>query len=216
MTQAEAGGAATRPILYGADYSVYVRIARLALIEKGVDHDRVEVDVFAEGGPPPWYLALHPFGRIPALVHGDFHLYETAAICRYVDEAFDGPALQPASAPARARMTQIIAMLDAYAYRPMVWDVGVERIERQTPDEARIAAGLERADAVLEALTALKSAGPFLLGEQLTLADLHAAPIIAYFARAEEGRALLARHGAISVWMAGMASRDSYRQTEAS
>ena len=45
-----------KPLLFGADYSVYVRIARLALVEKGVDHDLVPVDVFAEGGSTPYLL----------------------------------------------------------------------------------------------------------------------------------------------------------------
>jgi len=49
-----------KPTLYGADYSVYVRIARLALLEKGVDHELVPVDVFAEGGPPPGILSCIP------------------------------------------------------------------------------------------------------------------------------------------------------------
>lgn len=80
-----------RPTLYGADYSVYVRIARLALIEKGVDHELVAVDVFAPGGPPAWYGAFHPFGRIPAFEHAGLALRETSAICRYVDEAFAVP-----------------------------------------------------------------------------------------------------------------------------
>ena len=56
-----------KPVLYGADYSVYVRIARLALLEKGVAHELVPVDIFAADGVPSWYLGLHPFGRIPAL-----------------------------------------------------------------------------------------------------------------------------------------------------
>lgn len=44
------------PILYGADYSVYVRIARMVLAEKGVDHELVPVDVFAAEGVPAWYF----------------------------------------------------------------------------------------------------------------------------------------------------------------
>jgi glutathione S-transferase len=90
-----------KPRLYGADYSVYVRDARLALLEKGVDHELVPVDIFAEGGPPAWYGDLHPFGKIPAFEHDGFRLFETSAIARYVDEAFDGPALQPSEPPAR-------------------------------------------------------------------------------------------------------------------
>ena len=77
--------------LIGYRYSVYLRIARLVLAEKGVAFTQVEVNPFA--GAPDWYLALHPFGRVPTLRHGDFVLYETSAISRYVDAAFDGPAL---------------------------------------------------------------------------------------------------------------------------
>ncbi|MDP9651818.1 glutathione S-transferase N-terminal domain-containing protein [Paraburkholderia caledonica] len=52
--------------LYGAAWSVYVRIVRLALEEKQVKYDLVEVDVFAETGVPQEHLTRHPFGRIPA------------------------------------------------------------------------------------------------------------------------------------------------------
>ncbi|TIL97437.1 MAG: glutathione S-transferase domain-containing protein, partial [Mesorhizobium sp.] len=90
-------------------------------------------------------------------------------------EAFDGLALQPVEARSRARMNQIIAMLDAYAYRAMVWDVAVERLEKTMPDEALIGNGLRQAATVLKALSSLKAEGPWLLGAQLTLADLHAA-----------------------------------------
>ncbi len=68
----------TRPRLFGADYSVYVRIARLALTEKGVDYELVPVDIFAAGGPPAGYLERQPFGKIPAFEHGDFRLFEPA------------------------------------------------------------------------------------------------------------------------------------------
>ena len=96
-------GVMTKPQLFGADYSVYVRIVRLALAEKGVGYDLVPVDVFAADGVPAWYLELHPFGRIPAFEHDGLRLFETAAITRYVDEAFAGPPLQPGRrAPTRA------------------------------------------------------------------------------------------------------------------
>ncbi|TPN88313.1 glutathione S-transferase family protein [Mesorhizobium sp. CU2] len=204
----------TKKILYGADYSVYVRIARMALEEKGVDYKLVPLDIFAAEGIPAWYLEHHPFGRIPAFEHDGFRLFETNAIARYVDEAFDGPALQPADAPDRARMGQIIGMLDAYGYRAMVWDVAVERLEKAEPDETLIAASLSQAETVLKALISLKAKGPWLLGDQLTLADLHAAPIIAYFVKVAEGRDLLARFADMRDWYARVAARPSFARTE--
>ena len=204
----------TKPILYGADYSVYVRIARMALEEKSVGYDLVPLDIFAAEGIPAWYLELHPFGRIPAFEHDGFRLFETGAIARYIDGAFDGPSLQPADARGRARMGQIIGMLDAYGYRAMVWDVAVERLEKTPPDEGLIAGGLRQAETVLTVLTSLKAKGPWLLGEQLTLADLHAAPIIAYFLKVAEGRDLLTRFAEIRDWYARVAARQSFARTE--
>ncbi|TPM54320.1 glutathione S-transferase family protein [Mesorhizobium sp. B2-2-4] len=203
-----------KPVLYGADYSVYVRITRMALEEKGVDYELVPVDVFAAEGIPGWYFEHHPFGRIPAFEHDGFRLFEASAITRYVDEAFDGPPLQPNDPRGRARMNQIIGMLDAYGYRAMVWDVAVERLEKASPDEALIVSGLRQAGAVLQVLSSLRSPGPWLLGNQLTLADLHAAPIIGYFVRVAEGRKLLARFADIQDWWDCIAKQASFARTE--
>jgi hypothetical protein len=61
-------------VLHGFRYSVYVRVARIALAEKGLAYEHVEVDPFAPDMPIK-YIDLHPFKRVPALVDGDFVLY---------------------------------------------------------------------------------------------------------------------------------------------
>ncbi|MFH1794987.1 MAG: glutathione S-transferase family protein [Pseudomonadota bacterium] len=207
-----------RPVLYGAAYSAYVRIVRLALAEKQVDYDLVEVDIFAPGGPPGWYAQLHPFGKIPAFEHGALRLFETQAICRYVDEAFEGPALQPPLPADRAVMAEIVGMLDAYAYRTLVWDIYVERVSKprdgRTPDEERIALALPRARHILDVLGALKRPGSWLLGDRLTLADLHAAPMLAYFVQSPEGAAMLTDTPSLSTWYGVLSARTSFRGTE--
>jgi glutathione S-transferase len=206
------------PILFGAAYSVYVRTARLALAEKGVAYRLVEVDVHGPGGAPPDYLAQRqPFGRIPAFEHDGFRLYETGAIARYADEAFTGPRLQPSDPRGRARMNQIISLLDSYAYRTLVWDIFVERvrvpIRGQKSDEARIAAALPKAATCLAAVVDLMGEGPFLAGPALTLADLHAVPMLIYFRMAEEGAALLRRAPSLAAWLERMDRRASIRAT---
>jgi glutathione S-transferase len=205
------------PVLYGADYSVYTRIARLALAEKGVGYRFEPVDIFAPGGPPAAYRARHPFARIPAFAHGEVALYEAAAITRYVDEAFAGPPLQPADAAARARMTQIISVLNSYVFRPLVLDLYVQRVSVPrrggTPDEARIAASLPECERCLAALAALQGDSDFLVGEALTLADLHAAPMFAYARLAPEGAAMLTRHANLAAWWQRMEVRTSLSAT---
>lgn len=201
------------PIVFGAVYSVYTRSVLLTLTEKDVAYRLEEVDIFAGGGPPPAYLARHPFARIPAFEHDGFRLYESGAINRYVDEAFPGPRHQPVETKPRARMNQIIAILDNYAYRAMVWDIFVERVRApvrgRAADEQKIAAALPTADKCLGALAALMDQEPYLAGHEPTLADLHAAPLLAYFRMAPEGAAMLRRHDALQRWWARMAERGS-------
>lgn len=208
------------PIVFGAAYSVYVRIVRLALWEKGIPYRLQEVDIFASGGPPTDYLARQPFGRIPAFEHDGFRLYETAAIARYVDEAFAGPRLQPEDAKARARMNQIVGILDSYAYRPLVWDIYLERVEPpregRISDEAKIAAALPRARQCLRVLADLMAGAPFLAGASLSLADLHAAPMFAYFLAAPEGAALTAEQPALTAWWQRIAGRPGMTATRPS
>lgn len=206
------------PRVFGAAYSVYVRIVRLALEEKGVAYELVPIDVFAPGGPPEWYLQHHPFGRIPAFEHQGFRLFEAGAVTRYVDEAFDGPALQPSDPKRRALVNLVIGMLDAYAYRALVWDVYVERVSKpkrgETSDEQRIAAGLSVAKTCIATLAHLKAPGPWLVGEQLTLADLHAAPMFAYFLKAQEGRDLVTNYPGVEAWWSNVSTLPRYAATE--
>lgn len=197
--------------LFGADYSVYVRIVQLTLKEKGVPYRFAEVDIFGSEGPPNEYLEHHPFARIPAFEHDGFRLFETAAITRYIDDVFDGPALLPLEPRKRARVNQITGLLDSYAYRAMVWDVFVERMEVPqeggVSNEEKIATGLQVAETCLLALEDLMGEEDFLAGPNLTLADLHAAPMFAYFLKAPEGADLLARHPILESWWGRMLKR---------
>lgn len=204
-------------VLHGAGYSVYSRIVRLVLAEKAIAHDFVEIDVFAPGGPPAGHLARHPFGRIPVLEHDGFVLYETAAITRYLDEAFPGPRLVPEDARRRARTAQIVGLLDAYAFRTLVYDVFVERqspAEKGRPaDEGLIAAALPRARTILSELDRLGADAGAFSGDGVTLADLHALPMLAYFALTEEGRALLAETRRVGPWLIAVAGRPTVAAT---
>lgn len=204
--------------LYGAAWSVYVRIARLALEEKQIKYSLVEVDVFSEAGVPQEHFKRHPFGRIPAFEHGDFHLYETGAIVRYIDEAFPGCKLQPIDPKARAKVNQIVGILDAYAYRTLVWDIYVERVvstrEGRLANEQKIAAALPRAAVCLCELNRLSDDRGFLIGDSVTLADLYAAPIFACFMQAPEAASLMEGCEKLTSWWQRFASRDSMSRTQ--
>ena len=204
-------------VVHGYRYSVYVRIARMALNEKGVEYRHAEVNPFADDVPEE-YLAMHPFRRVPTLVHDGFTIFETTAITRYIDEAFAGASLQPIEPQTRARMNQIISIIDSYAYWPMVRQVFGHRVFwprlGQQPDEKEIQAGLDASARVLAALETLVGQQNFLLGTEPSLADIHLAPMVAYFVAAPEGAAMFTTYLQLSNWWASMTERRSFLETD--
>ena len=85
----------TNPTVYGPSYSAYVRTTRLALEEKGVPYDLVDVAMLAGAHKQSDFLHRNPFGKLPAFTHDGLALYETGSITRYVDRALPGPACSP-------------------------------------------------------------------------------------------------------------------------
>ncbi|MFN3460953.1 MAG: glutathione S-transferase family protein [Oceanibaculum sp.] len=206
-----------RLTLHGYRYSVYARIARLICAEKGIGYRWVEVNPFASDLPDS-FLALHPFRRVPVLEHDGFVLYETVAISRYLDEAFPGIPLQPSDPRDRARLAQIVAIIDAYGYWPMVRQVFAHRVFRpylgEPADDEQVNAGIMAARKVLAALEALAAEDGYLTGGALSLADLHAAPMVAYFTMAAEGRTALSAYPRLTAWWAKMSKRPSLADTD--
>jgi glutathione S-transferase len=122
------------PIVYGPAFSSYVWSARLALAEKGVTHELVDVPFGAHREEP--HLSRQPFAKIPAFEHDGFVLYETQAIMRYVDERFAGTPLQPEDVHQWSRMNQIIGIVDAYACWCRAFSAE-PRMKRRSPRHCR-------------------------------------------------------------------------------
>lgn len=206
------------PIIYGPNYSSYARSLRLALEEKGVEYKLEEVNILAGEGQAPQHTARHPFGKVPAFSHDGFALYETAAVERYIDEAFPGTKLQPADPKRRARMAQIIGVVDSYAYPTLISKVVIQRLMPMlggTTDEKVIAEAMPMAEKSIGALEAVAdSTGPFLCGADLSLADLHVAPVIAYFADTPEGKKLLPNSPRLYRWWQSISKRPSVVKTQ--
>ncbi|MFN0192167.1 MAG: glutathione S-transferase family protein [Aestuariivirga sp.] len=205
------------PQVYGKDFSVYVQVVRLTLAEKGIEHQLVEVNPFDSIDSRLWYFDIHPFGRMPAFIHNDVRLYESEAIARYIDEAYDGPILQPGNALARARMTQAISILRSYAYPSWVWGFYMHRIERPRkgllPDKQKLASSLPDARAAMKALSEMMSHGEFLTGgDQLTLADLFCAPMMNCLDTTPEGIEMLGEHQNMARWWDRMRKRASVKR----
>ena len=194
-----------RVTVFGASYSVYVRIVRLVLEEIGVPYQLVEIDIFAKETLPPDYAERHPFGRIPAFEHDGFRLFETDAIAGYIVEQFGGSALVPADARHRARMRQIMRILDNYADQQLVWGIYVEEMERDRLGRL----GVEELARAAKCLTVLSdlAGDEYMAGGRLSLADLWALPMLVYLDLSPAGRTLLQHASKLSAWLARMRLR---------
>lgn len=206
----------SKPIVYGPTYSTYTRSVRLALEEKGVDYELVDVD-FIQGDMPAEQLRRHPFGKVPAFEHDGFDLYEVSAIERYIDEEFDGPSLQPGGSREHARMNQIISIIDSYTYPCTVGQLVIQRLVMPMlggqADEAIITEAMPQIEQCMGALARLHEGTRFLTGDQLSLADIHLAPIFDYFQSTPDSAPILQQHAGLTSWWEQMSARDSMRNT---
>jgi glutathione S-transferase len=205
-----------RPIVYGPALSSYVWSTRMALAEKGVAHEWVEVP-FGDHREEP-HLTRHPFAKVPAFEHDGFTLYETQAILRYIDEGFPVAPLQPTDLHQFSRMNQIMGIVDAYAWRAIAAGVLVNRVLKPRlglpADEAAITAALPQARLCISEIARLMGEEPYLAGDRVSLADLMVIPLFYLFGKLPEGEAPLAEHPNIRPWMRRMEERQSFQVTK--
>ena len=89
-----------KPEIIGSVRSTYTRVVCMVCEEKAIDYLLTEKPLRA-----PEILAIHPFGKMPVLRHGDVELFESKAIATYLDRSFPGPHVFP-SDPYLAALTE--------------------------------------------------------------------------------------------------------------
>jgi glutathione S-transferase len=188
--------------LFGFPRSTYVQIAGLVLTHKEVPYAFHDLETEMNTAS---HVVLHPFERVPILRHGDFTVYETAAITSYVDDAFDGPKLTPADPRRRARMNQWISAINGYYYPYMIYHVSHERNvfpQLGIPsDENVVAHALPKVETCLQVMQReLSDGSEYLLGPELTLADFYMLPMIHAFGFSPEAQAMYPEFPAICAW----------------
>jgi glutathione S-transferase len=202
-------------IVHGIPGSSFMRAVTATLEEKGAPYHIQVLNPGEARGEA--YRRLHPFSRIPALQYGDFTLYETQAILRYIDAVIPEPSLQPKDAKAAARMNQLMGINDWYFFPQVVVPVVLQRIVGpvimgMVPDEAIIAAAQPNAANCVRVINELLGDQTFLTGDALSLADLTLFPQLDYFGQCPEGRTLIDDTN-LSGWIERMAARPSMQAT---
>jgi glutathione S-transferase len=89
--------------LYTFPPSTNSRKVRIALLEKGLEFERINVDLSKREQKSPEYLKIHPFGQIPALDDEGFIIYDSTVINEYLEDEYPYPPLMPSDSEGRAR-----------------------------------------------------------------------------------------------------------------
>ena len=202
-------------VVYGVPGSPFLRAVQMGLEEKRVAY-RLQAMTPGEHKTEA-YLKKHPFGRVPLFEHGDFTLYETQAILRYIDGEFPEPPLEPTDHRAAAHMNQIIGINDWYFFPKVAAVIVFQRIVGPrllgtATDQAAIDAAMPMAHVCIAELNRLLGTQPFFAGDSLSIADLMLAPQLDFFAETPEGKSLLAATG-LSAWLGRMNGRPSMQAT---
>jgi len=200
-------------VIHGVPGSPYVRKPILACEEKGVPWTLKAMGMGENKGPD--YLKINPFGRLPTIEHDGFVLYEAQAIMRYIDAAFDGPALIPADPKAMARMSQVMNIVDWYVMPSLSAGIGWNRIVApifgMPVDEDAVKAAIPLARTCIQALEEILGANRYFAGDQVSLADLAAISHLDLVPASPEGAELIAGSPLLA-WIDRMAERPSVQK----
>ena len=202
--------------VHGIPGSPFLRAVEATLKEKGADY-RLQVMSPADMKTAE-HLGMHPFGRIPIFDDGDFRLYETQAICRYVDEVFPNPPLTPVSPQARARMNQVIGIIDWYFFPKAAAPIAFNRIIGPKllglpSDETAIAEALPIARTCFTELDRLLGESSYFGADRVSLADIMLASQLDLLCDTPEGTELI-DGTRLKSWLARMTARPSFVATQ--
>lgn len=179
----------------------YVQRAVIALTEKGVPYERIDIDL---ANKPDWFLAISPLGKTPVLLVGDVAIFESAVILQYLEETQPKP-LHPADPLRRAEHRAWIEFASA-----VLNDIaGFYAAPYEAAFKAK-ASQLEQRFARLEARVA---ASPWFDGENFSLVDAVFGPVFRYFDVFDEiaDFGILAGKPKLTRWRNALAARSSVR-----
>ena len=165
--------------LYGHPFSICTRKVLLTLAEKGLQAEFVHVELGKGEHKAPEYMQKNPFGVVPYFEDDGIKMYESRAICRYLDAKYPYPRLTPSETLSRAKMEQWISVEQSYL------DSAVGKIFHQKvlhpmkglPTDGQVLeTGKKETHRVFTIMNSELRTRPYFAGEEFTLADVFMMP----------------------------------------
>jgi len=158
--------------LYDFPMSPRARKPRIVLAEKGLQYEKVNVDITKQEQKKPEYLAINPYGKVPALQDDGTTVYESSIIMEYLNDKYPNPSLMPADPGQRARARVLMHLGDnAYdgAFAAIVGEVFFK--PKGQADQDVIAKAKQDLNACFERLERELGSNDYLVGG-FSLADI--------------------------------------------
>ncbi|CAK9872178.1 unnamed protein product [Sphagnum jensenii] len=205
--------------VYGKAYSANVTRVLTTLAEKNVDdYQMVPIDLLTGANKTPEYLKLQPFGQIPAFQDGDFTLYESRAIARYISDKYEGQgtALFGKTVRDKALVNQWLEV-ESQNYNPCVWKIVFECVfsqmfEGRPTNEAVVKEQLEKLEKILDVYEAQLTHHKYLAGDLFSLADLAHIPVTNNLINVAKKGELFASRKHLNAWWEDISSRPSWQK----
>src|SRR5260370_32982827 len=198
--------------IIGGALSTYTRTARVVCEEKGIPY------LHRPARPrEPEVAAIHPFGKIPVMRHGDFELCESKAIATYLDLAFPGPRVFPTE-PRHAALTEqwvslVNTRIDGTMIRTYLFAYVFPKTADGTPDRKTIDAVAPMLADEIGLIDRTVAKGGYLAGDYFTYADINLMPILYYVRKFPEGAAAMAAGRALRTYYDPRAAREGLKRT---
>jgi glutathione S-transferase len=198
--------------IIGMPQSNFVWVVRMACAEKGVPYDLVPARPHT-----PEVDAIHPFGRIPAMRHGDLALFESKAIVTYIDRAFGGPKLIPDDPAGAAQVEQWVSLIntqfDPIMVRGYLLSYFFPGTPDGSPDRAKIESVLPALRKQIEVLDGAVARTGYLAGADFSLADIDLLPILHYLLKLPESSELVKGSKDLNAYYERLAERPCFKAT---
>jgi len=200
------------PEIIGSNRSTYTRVACMVCEEKGIEYVLTETALHAAE-----IRAIHPFGKMPVLRHGDVELFESKAIATWLDRRYPAPFVFPRSRGSRAHRAMGVA--GQHGDRPHPDPDLPLRLHRAghadgKPNRPAIDAVMPAVREQVAVLDKAVAESGHLVGDQFTFADINLMPILHRLQQAPEGAATLADARHLAAYYARHSARPSFQRTD--
>ncbi|CAL9782488.1 unnamed protein product [Musa acuminata subsp. burmannicoides] len=207
--------------VYGMPMSTNTVRVLAALNEKGVEFELFIVDLRTGAHKKPDFLALNPFGQIPALEDGDVVLFESRAINRYIATKYAeaGPDLLLSSGtPAERAVVDLWLEVESQQFGPpiaaLVYEALIKPMLGGATDVTVVEAQATKLEKVLDVYEARLAQSKYLAGAEFTLVDLNHIPYTNYLMKTPKASLVTSRPHLLAWWQ-DVSSRPAWQKTAA-